>query len=302
MENVVKRTDNTISIHFHSIMDFMEFKPTGEAEANNGRAFKNFLRGSGDRKWFGPTNKNASQVITHALVGDISLGKRVTKMWAELDAATNKNTQDYTQRIQVARRKRVRKSFGDELDIHKVYQGQLDTAWSATERVVTDVQHSLITLFVDIGGNANDDAVKSLWRATVITRLVDELVAAGKSVRVLAGGASQDTYYAEKRKSTVSCVVKEYNEHLSVDRLAAMTHTGFYRVFGFAAKMAYHHKAVSSLGYSVNIHSAIPVQIQEEIDEGHTRIIHVDKCMDVTQAIRALERCYEQMKQYGEEE
>ena len=55
------------------------------------------------------------------------------------------------------------------------------------------------------------------------------LTKAGKSVKVIAGGITEHSFTNRKDQfkiNTTGIVVKDYNEHIAVDRLAAMTHLG----------------------------------------------------------------------------
>jgi len=304
MSDFIYEKNRLVSIHFPSLHDFIAYKLEPGAERVNGRRYKQALAQGifhRSRDGYGPTNRSASDVLDHAVTGDDVLTRKVIQLGKQLDEVTNKNTLDYTQRIQHVKRRKVRKHFGDELDIHRVYQGQLDTAWGTTERVVIDETHNLITLFIDIGGNAGVTAESSLWRTAVVVRLVNELEAAGKSVKICVGGASVNTYVRKHCTSTVSVVVKDFNQALSIERLAAMSHIGFYRVFGFAAKMCYGDKVTQGLGQSESIRRNVPIPLQQEIDEGHTRYVYIDKSTGVRAACSSLEDCYRQMKKYSEE-
>lgn len=294
-----------MSCHFASLLDYVEdVKPEGTTNYDNWKWRQNKSHPGGRfRDWFGPSATNSKQVLNLALLGDDALGEMVREMWSELDDATGKRQTDYRQRIQQVKRRKLRSDFGDELDIHKVYQGHLDTAWTRTERIEIDVEHSLITLFIDIGGNCNIKCTDTLWRAAVATRLVSELEAAGKSVKVVVGGAVSGLFRRKRHiNTTVSVVVKEFNQPLSVERLAAMTHIGFFRSFGFVALERFDvDDTTSHLGHSIPISDSIPVQLQEEIDEGHTRFVHIEGANSLHAAKRELESAYKQMERYAQE-
>jgi len=204
---------------------------------------------------------------------------------------------DYVQKIKAVKRKLKHDRFGDELDIHKVYAGKLDTAWTRRERVVYDKEHPLVTLYVNISGSAGVEADESLWRAVVTLKIYEELIQAGKSVRVIVGGSSSGTFRTS-HKCACAMVVKEYNQSLSMERLAAMTHIGFYRIFGFAAKAAQDELMLkSSMGYSDRINEKnIPINLQEEIAEGHTKMVFIERSTTEREAIRDLKNVYAQLK------
>lgn len=303
MKDPIKTKDSLTSVHFESLVDFMQYQyPKDNVNRYNWRLYREGTDTDHKPDWYGPTNNCSVQTLEKALAGDPELGKTIQSMWAQLDQATGKKLVSYEQQIQVSKRRRIRSDFGDELDIHKVYQGQLDRAWSRTERVVIDSKHTLVTLFVDIGGNVGVDAVDALWRAVTTTRLVSELEAAGKSVKVVVGGSSSGALTGTGLLTTVSVVVKNYNQPLSLERLAAMTHLGFYRSFGFAAKMIFRQRVAPNLGHSISIANNVPVQLQEEVDEGHTRFVHIDRASSLQGAVTQLESAYEQMEKFSKEQ
>ncbi len=304
MRNPITATEEINSVHFLSVREFLEFE---YPESNPNRAeWKRWTAGgcrSGySHDWWGPTNTGPKCALDHGILGDRELADIVCKKRSLLDDRTGARTVDHLQRIQVAKRRRTRGGFGDELDIHKVYQGNLDIAWSRTERVVVDSVHTLTTIFIDIGGNSNVDAESTLWRAAIITRLVEELEAAGKSVKVVVGAAVArlfTSYRGTPAMSTVSAVVKEFNQPLTIDRLAAMTHIGFYRSFGFACKQIFPYKCNACLGVSISVEKCIPLQLQEEVDAGHTRFIHIGRATSLEDAQQGLQSAYKQLEAYA---
>jgi len=292
----------TRSIHFDSIIDFMEHKFTGPNKTKAERYIKkdSYLR-SGK---YGPSNTTVNDVFEHALLGDSEMLKDLESKCVQLDKVTNKNTTAYTQKIQTVKRKRVFADQGDELDIEKVYQGNLDTCWSRTERIVQDATHQLVTIFINIASSWKNPAEISFWRAAVALRLVEELQNAGKSVKIIIGGGSRNLCRNDKYEiTTASFTVKEYNENITMERLAGMCHLGFFRVFGFAALCAAELKVTEHLGTPIytSVSENIPLQLKEDIDRGHTRMICVGLCDDVNGAKTELERCYRQLEKYSKE-
>ena len=206
---------------------------------------------------------------------------------------------DYYQVIKSTKKVRVRRDFGDELDIHAIYTGQLDKAWSSMVRCPSEIEAPLVTLLINIGGLWSASVTDSLWRAAATLKIVDDLTKSGKSVKVIAGGISSNAIIGDSRPQTTSIVVKNYNEQISVERLAAMTHLGFYRTFCFGAKCAGKGRLSGGLGQTMDYSEEsgmIPANIKQEIDEGKTKIVIVGKIMSGSGAVREIEKAKKQLE------
>ena len=304
MKYIRESTENgdLMSIHFPSYSDFLECEIEEGPNSVRAKRYRKDDPGPGRSypEWYGPHAKTSTDAFNNAILGSTDLAADVRSMWSDLDNVTGKRTVDYTQRIAVSKRRIKRGDFGDELDIHKVYQGQMDTAWRRTERIVQDETHSLVTLFVDYAGNCDVKARDTLWRTALTTRLVSELEAAGKSVKVVVGSASRGALRNKDYKyTTTSVVVKDYNQPLSIERLASMTHIGFFRAFGFTAKCMYPYAVTGNLGYHAEAEDHLPIQLQEEVDAGHTRFVQIRAVTRLDQAVRELERAYKQLDKFA---
>lgn len=297
--------DNIVSVHFDGMMELMEFDINSipNISFDNVVRFNRLMKetdaqSGGD--WYGPTNANNQQVINHALIGDGDLYTTLTGMVAEIDSATGVNTITYQESITRPKRARRFGAFGDEMDIHKVYQGKCDSAWERRVRVPSNEEHSLVTIYVDIGGLGKESAILSLWRAAAVVKLVRDYEAAGKSIRVIVGGAVTGAYVAkplQKLISTHSIIVKGYKERLSLERLAGMSHLGFHRTFGFAARLCQPHKVDVSMGHTLALReNVLSIGIQEEIAEGKTKVVIVPRCTNLSSAINAINRVYADLK------
>jgi len=292
---IIKENENIISIHFDSIIDFMEHQGSGK----NKEMFDEDTRRSRSERpdWIGSTNKNVGDVIDHALSGDQKLYSSLEKKVKTLEALDGLNNVDHIQKVKAVRRVLKYSNQGDEIDIHKVYSGKLETAWSKRVRVVQDFVHPLVTLHIDIGGASSVTSEESLWRAVVALRVFEDLTRAGKSIKIIVGGSSTEVWERDRRDSAQSITVKEYNESLSVERLAAMTHIGFYRVFGFAAKAAQDIRRLkSNYGYSAKTgdHN-VAINLQEELAEGHSKFIYIGRSVSASDAQKDLKKVYQQL-------
>lgn len=297
MEQII---GNHIDIYFDSMVDFLDYQsPTNNI--NYARYNSEKTRRGYSKNWYGYTNEFSHQAINHAIVGDQEIYNDYVKGYIEqLDQATKQYTEDYEHVLPVVRRQRVRKSFGNELDIHSVFQGRLDKAWDVTERVEFESSKHLITLMVDICGNAGENCVDSFWNAAVCAKLVDEIEQAGKSVQLIV--ASTTLRCSTTGKSlTASVPIKKYNERFSNERLCAMSHLGFFRSFFFQSMLTSSELLCSGLGHYVRISEKFyPQFLKEEIKLGHTKIVNVPKSNGYGSAIRALTDSYAQLKRIVE--
>lgn len=285
-----------ISVHFPGVMDLIDYQPPWNQTVYSGH----MKHGRGGKEWLGPTTGTSDAVIKGALLGDSELyAKHLKGKISRLRKDSGRFDRDYVQRITVARRRPQFGSSGDELDIHRVYQGQIDKAWRKTVRIEVSQETRLVTLFIQIADVSYVSAVDSLWRAAVAILLMEDLLKAGKSVKIVVGGYSRFVTKAD-HSMTVSIVVKNYNEKLSVERLAAMTHLGFYRTFGFGAKACQPYKLSSGLGCTSDMYKDVmPIQFKEDVHSGHAKFIILDRCEDSTGALASLNHAYNQMEEFS---
>jgi len=294
----VFENEKTVSMHFDSATELLDFDFASTPYGMEGKS--EHLQGGYNPRggsWLGKTNSNNEDVITKSLVGDRDILPYLQDKIDKLAAIENASLKESVQSIQQIKRKRTFSDQGDELDIEKVYNGQLDTAWSKTVRIEQDSKHKLVTLFIQNGGTAKKDANDSFWRSAIAVLLCQKLVAAGKSVKIIVGNASEGALVGTSKLQTSSIVIKQYNETLTMERLAAMTHLGFYRTFGFAAKYISDYKPDWGLGRTTKINSEakLPVNLQNEIKAGHTKCIVIPELYNEYTAIAALQNAYNEL-------
>lgn len=310
----VKVRGDMIGVHFDSVTELLAYELPGDNP--NRRGFKEYLSstltksGNRDGSWIGTTNKCNKDVIDHALLGDPQLYENLQGKIKQFRKAIGIETVNYTQTIKRPKRKRIQSDQGDEVDIHAVYQGRADKAWRSHVREIVEMKYPLVTIMVDIHDVAAYDCTDSFWRAAVAVHLADELQAAGKSVKIVVGGISQNALSSrvsiDGRTINYLCdsiVIKNYNERLVPERLAAMTHLGFFRTFGFGAKSVQPYQLSYGLGVSVDTtQKRFPVHLQEEVDAGHTKIVLIPRVRSLSGAIAAMGNAYKQMKGFSTSE
>lgn len=302
-KNTVMVNDHIVSIHFDSVIDLIDSEgPSSEHRINNQVFNKLKPGGTGRRdsnrggRWYGKGVGSHDQVYGNALLGWQDGYSMMEELSNQLKFSTGgKSIND---KVVKRRRKRRKGSQGDEVDIHKVYQGQLDTAWNRTIREEFDTQHQLVTIMIDVGTRGYVHANDTFWTGAVATLVVDELQKAGKSVKVIVGSAADGVSISNWKLTTTSIVVKNYNEPLSLERLAAMSYAGFHRTFNFLARCFTPYRLSTGMGSSVTkLNTQPPIQIQDEIDAGHTRYIYLKRVYGFSSAQQSLNEAMEQIVQ-----
>lgn len=191
------------------------------------------------------------------------------------------------------RRKRKRSDYGDTLDIHRVWSGELDRAW---ERPVKKFTHSFsqkyLTLFVNLTGASMQRSEDGVWRSAVAAVICDVYIRAGYNVEIWAGSVSTRTYGCSKiHKSHYAVRVKEYTQPIHEDRLATVISMPYFRTLGFEMMEA----ADWDLNYGYGAPgTGMPLPLQERAARGE-RVIAVDEAwsfgearVQLTKAISAL--------------
>ena len=151
--------------------------------------------------------------------------------------------------LQDRRRKRTRGEFGDDLDIHAVYRGHLDVAWSRTvRRNVSGPQKIDILANMICSGGASSTVLQ--WRGAAAVALADKLERSGYMVRIVVGFGGE-AFGAGNPKVSCRITVKPYDRPLDVSTCAAVTLPGFFRALGH--RWIYGHAApvISAGGITV---------------------------------------------------
>ena len=154
-------------------------------------------------------------------------------------------------RLPSVKRKRKRRDFGDELDIHRTYRGDHDKAWSTTERRrVPASAGGRVTLFLNYGIMSGESAEQLFWRGALAAKLVDALEATGRRVQIVIHNTiRQCVYNADESRFVHSITVKQYGGSMTIDKVIAVTGcAAFFRVVGFKLMLSHKEKGTSGLG------------------------------------------------------
>lgn len=129
------------------------------------------------------------------------------------------------------KRKAKRSDQGDELDIHRVYAGDLERAWSVCERAARSHVGGIINIAVNAGLNYNQHADELFWRSAAAVVLADKLTEAGYNVGIdMVSGCNSPTY--EIKRSAISVSLKQPSDPLDISTMTtALALSGFARLY-----------------------------------------------------------------------
>ncbi len=152
---------------------------------------------------------------------------------------------------------------GDEIDIHRVYDGRLDDAWRKMRRALMTADQ-VVTIATNWGGNANVDQNQMMWSDAAAIALADALESRGYRTELVA--ISEGTS-CRSAGEVLIVKVKEASEPLRPGLFAAiMCHVAGFRWFGLALTARSPAKITSDFGRSHHcIEQAVVELYQREI-------------------------------------
>ena len=216
--------------------------------------------------------KNAETVERHFKQGWPELLNRLQPMAEQLRVALPLDEVTAVQ-IETRRRKRHRSDYGDTLDMHRVWSGDIDRAWERPikERRLTPTER-YASVFIDSGANAGTSADETLWRAATALVLVDVLTRMGINTEVWAGNSNANCYHHGPVQMWCGVRVKEYTQLLNEERLAVAAHVAMHRVYNFSMILAAPWTATVGLGRSVQNGLLKPLRDREQAGERVFRV------------------------------
>lgn len=295
---IIDDAKKLISVHFSDMTEMLDIVQNpdqyfgqarmAQARQNNKYVFDiNCNEVDKSASWYGVQGRTTKQMIELSVIGDHELYSDVKKMSDQIQ--TSISLDDNFNIVPVKRRKRVYGDFGNEIDIHRVNQGKFESAWQKTITEKIDQEHNLICLLIDIGANCNISARDMLWTSAATLKICEIFEAAGKNVKIIVGsgatGATHSNY-----NMTVTCCVKEYNYHLNPERLAAMSHVGFFRSACFICMCLSSHRVQSNLGRHRDLCDLVPLQLQDEVNSGKTKIVNLRRAISLSDAISSIKK------------
>lgn len=298
---LVKEDEKMISVHFDSVLEVLDHN----CDNVNRKKFIQYTQNEkADRygvgsNWLGTTNQCEKDVINHALAGDPEMCKDLMNKISQFRIEIGADRADYRETLPRRKRKTRFGDFGDEVDIHKVLAGKVDTSWRKKVQMETNPISPLVTIVIDLCASAYEDCKNSYWRAAVALFVTQELLNAGKSVKLVVADVGKHAMHDSRKLLSTSIVIKDFNQAVSIERIAAMTHLGFFRTFMFGAMQVQDYATNSSLGTPVTLDdNNIPVHLREEVEKGHTKYLRVTRISSLREAQTALKDIYKQIGEY----
>lgn len=250
----------TYNYTYNSLADLIErvhLKPSKENEQHNvALRFRNdFMEGWGSsREWYGIDVKKPSQVIEAIQNGYKEGFEAIRAASGHFEIAP----------IKSVRRQRIRGDQGDDLDILRVYSGNIDSAWTRTQRANNGGAYGKqITFAVDVGGNCGMNADKMKWRGAYAAALADRYAEAGYSVELYAYAAVNNI--GQKNGNGMNVIVKllDSAEPYDLEKLAnTISFPGFFRTLIFEALITIPEKASTNLGQH---NTNVPKELQDAV-------------------------------------
>lgn len=261
---------------------YAEFKPNFERIKQENPADYSYITRSRDSspwEWYGHK------------AGFDGVLKCLDEGWPELVAKAQRmmdgiklELPDHPTANHVRRRKRRFGDHGDELYMDRVWNGQLETAWSHPSRAEVIKQDAKrVNLFINLSTSwdvVNDDA---MWRTALCVLLCDALAKAGRSFEVWAGSIVDNCFTNSRNRLTMGWCVKRSQDPVNIDKLAAMFSVGFGRTAAFVGRHCN--------GRPVNPNYGIPVYqdlltktLKDRAEAGET-VLAIHQCLSKQQAI-----------------
>jgi hypothetical protein len=191
------------------------------------------------------------------------------------------------------KRKRTMGEQGASVDMDRVWQGNLDRAWNQMRHVIKiSTSPRNVGIFVDLGASAGVTAESLTWRGAVAVKLIDWLMKSGYSVSLYVGCCSIGNYYSKNSMASVHSVkIKDYQQQLSPEHVAAACSTGFYRTYLFKSilceKEALQAKVVTGLGRPMSHPDMMPQELIKDKAAG-ARIVRIDGNVTCESSARSL--------------
>lgn len=184
------------------------------------------------------------------------------------------------------RRHKVRADFGDEIDMQRVYSGNLAQAWGATKRRIDPRKKATPTcvgIVVRLGGNCGTSAEQLFWQGAAAVALVDMLKKSGRACKLTAFYHGSDSSADGTTECMVDFKVVEPGQQPDLEKLAStLCLAGFFRTEIFKAICNMPIEPSCGLGCSTQ---GVPSILKKEVGE----VVEVTGIYDEGSAQRFLE-------------
>jgi hypothetical protein len=190
----------------------------------------------GQQSWYGNPPKNT--------VG--SFLAFVNKGWPEGVSRMKESLKELNiDGVTSVKRKARWQSEGDDLNMEKVWSGELDTAWRGMHRARRPAHGRIITIWCATNARGDLTQAQLFWRGATACILAEALEKAGYSVEIvgfsIAAGVwtSGVTHSEDGLLHFHTVTLKRHDEDLDMSRMAALTaHIATHRTITFASRLA----------------------------------------------------------------
>lgn len=257
--------------HFESIVELDDTEP---ADINRRHFDESVVHkwGGGDTSWWGCRGAwhGVRELVTKGWPEGLERGRALMR---ELDFPPAM--------LKSVRRRKRKADSGDSLDIHRVYQGELDKAWTQTYRDQGAMAlGQSISIVVDVCAPAMAHADQLFWNGATAAVVVDALQRSGRSCELVA---TFHTMFSHEMSVMNSVVVKPMDRVMDPELLFACTAlAGFSRGYMFKAADIAPYRCPGSYGHIIR-GAASPFFSGQ-------RIMYIDQCWDERRAKARIEK------------
>lgn len=177
-----------------------------------------------NRDWYGAAT--GEEAADRAIQGWPEGAERVRQLLADVEVPEPVNI----------RRKLRRGDQGDELDIHAVYRGALDRAWTRRQRT-HHRSRMTVRLALQLGGSKMMSQEEMFWRGAAVAKLTEALEDAGYGVELMCAESTQQGWRGDELHQ-LFCL-KDAGTPLNLEQVAGVVcNAGFFRTWCFRGMYA----------------------------------------------------------------
>lgn len=252
--NTLDSGTTIVNRHWDNIQDLVD---APVPEKLKGRFATSVTSKNNQPSWWGHGGAGYATVLEQVKHGDTELYKRlkgmVSKLVPDFTVATSHQVRK--------RRKRFSSDTGMSIDMDRVYQGNLDRAWTRMRKVERpSTTNKSVAIFINASISGGTNARDAVWRAACALATTDYLTERGYNVKIYVGHKVRSCYQGSSSSNYIfSMKVKDYMQHVSPEYLAVACSVGFFRGLGFKAIMLEDKYELDyGLGRPLDSHDVLP--------------------------------------------
>ena len=279
----IQTKENVRYTHYDNVKAVLDEPLTNESNQSHYNRTLGGCSGDSPRTWFGDSSYSTGRDCLEPLA------RGWPKGLARADEELGKIN---LPRLPSVKRKRIRKDFGDELDVHRSMMGQHDKAWGTTMRTRKKANAGgRITLFYNMGINAGQHSDELFWRGALAAKLIDALEETGRRVQLLVYATTRS--WSENGGTpdiVTSVVVKQYNQTMAIDKVMATTaFAAFWRVIGFKMILLQPETCCGSLGHTTGVRhrpifdvgpNDVQIRISDDVTDKSSMLVEMEKILE----------------------